>query len=158
MFGDSETLEAVVESPATALAAQVTAVDPNLADERVTAAVSAGITPGVSISGRVLHDVDGDGDVDEDQILQGVEVTLYVDAGNGFLRQSDVDNFGSLSTTTDASGYYEFTDLAPDQTYFVVVNSLTLGEHFEINGLLNSGFQAEHVWGCLLYTSPSPRD
>jgi len=131
----------------------VTFVEPILADERVTAAVSAGFADGVSISGRVLHDVNGDGSVGENQILEGVEVRLVRDAGDGFLREYDFQNGTSYNTTTDANGFYEFTDLEVGETYFVVVNSSTLGEHFEINGLLNENAIAEDVWGVQTYAS-----
>ena len=150
-LSDSDALGVIDASQIVAV--QATAVDSVVPDERVTAAVSVGFANGVSISGRVLHDVDGDGNVDENQALEGVEVTLVRDAGDGVLRQFDVDSYGSHNTTTDANGFYQFTDLEVGGTYFVVVNSLTLGEHFEINGLLNSNFSAEDVWGVQTYAS-----
>ena len=152
-LGDSDALGVVDASQIAAV--QATAVDPVLADERVTAAASAGFANGVSFSGRVFHDVDGDGNVDENQFLEGVQVTLFGDDGirDGILSQSDFDTADSLTTRTDANGFYEFTDLKVGETYFVVVNSLTLGEHFEINGLLNGNSVAEDVWGAQTYAS-----
>jgi len=111
--GDRDAFDVLDAARASELA---TFVDPMLADERVTAAVSAGFADGVSISGRVLHDVDGDGSVDENQILEGVEVTLVRDAGDGFLREFDFQNGTSYNTTTDANGFYEFTDLEVGET------------------------------------------
>ena len=148
-LGDSDALGLV--DAAQVAAVQETATGLVLVDEPL----SAGVSNGVSISGRVLHDVDGDGSVDENQILSGVEVTLFLDAGrgDGTLSQTDFAMAGSLTTTTDANGFYEFTDLRADETYFVVVNSLTLGEHLELNGLLNAGSVAENVRGVQTYAS-----
>ena len=58
-----------------------------------------------------------------------------------------------MSTTTDANGFYEFTNLFNQSTFFVVVNSSTLGEHFELNGQLNAGFSSEDVLGAQTYAS-----
>ena len=121
--------------------------------ERVTAAVSAGFDPGVSISGRVLHDVDGDGSVDENLILEGVEVRLYTDLGNGTFGNRDINDNGFFTEITNDRGEYEFTDLEVGKTYFIVVDSSTLGNHFELNHLLNGGHDAGDIWGVQTYAA-----
>ena len=152
-LGDSDALGVVGASQIAAV--QATAVDLVQADERVTAAASAGFNR--SISGRIFHDVDGDGSVDENQILEGVEVLLYIDTGidvgiSGVLEPTDAV-VQPMTTTTDANGFYEFTNLYSRATFFVVVNSSTLGEHFELNGQLNAGFSSEDVLGAQTYAS-----
>lgn len=121
--------------------------------ERVAAAVSAGFDPGLTISGRIFHDVNGDGSVAENEFLENVEVRLFKDLVNGMLTPKDVEANGEISTRTDANGYYEFSDLEINETYFVTVVSTTLGEHFELNGLLNPGFVAGDLWGVQTYAS-----
>ena len=124
------------------------------AAERVTAAVSAGFESGVDISGRVLHDVDGDGDVDEQLGLGGVEVRLYTDLRNELLGDRDLDNF-VYTTTTNEFGEYEFTDLQEGQTYFVVVNGSTLGNQLDYNFNIDAGqfFSNNDVFGEQTYAS-----
>ena len=121
--------------------------------ERVAAAVAAGFDPGLTISGRIFHDVNGDGSVAENEFLENVEVRLFKDLVNGMLTPKDVEANGEISTRTDANGYYEFSDLEINETYFVTVVSTTLGEHFELNGLLNPGFVAGDLWGVQTYAS-----
>ena len=122
--------------------------------ERVTAAVSIEINSVVSISGRVLHDVDGDGDVDEQLGLGGVEVRLYTDFGNELLGDGDLDNPVQTRTTSE-SGEYEFTDLEVGETYFVVVNGSTLGSQLDYNFNFdaNEFFNNNNVFGEQTYAS-----
>ena len=138
--------------------------------ERVTAAVSVGLDleSGVSISGRILHDVDGDGDVVDGEVvvdggnvvddgklgLEGVTVRLYIDGTSGTLGAGDLVN-GFFTTETDHNGFYEFSDLTLGDNYFVAVSSTTLSQHFAINNLINTdlGFTESNIWGVQTYAA-----
>ena len=134
--------------------AEVAAVSTDLQrSERVAQAVSITIGSGVDISGRILHDVDGDGAGDvvggENLILEGVEVRLYQDQSNGKLTNGDVQTNGFLTDFTDDQGKYEFNDLAAGNNYFIVVNSATLGA----NLTFNDGYDADDVIGVQTYAA-----
>ena len=138
----------------TAIDADEVAVASDLqSSERVTAAASAGFDSDISISGRVLHDVNGDGSVDENIGLAGVEVRLYRDlqsgVGEGVLDGLDNLAFGFVTETTDINGDYEFTDVGIGETFFVVVNSRDLANNIE----LNAGYTADDVWGVQTYAA-----
>ena len=77
-----------------------------------------------TITGTVLHDVDGDADITESGTLffAGATVRLFRDDGDGAIDPGDI--FVG-STLTDAAGAYSFTGLS-SSTYYVVVDSKTL--------------------------------
>ncbi len=66
-----------------------------------------------SITGNVSEDTDGNGTADV--AIPGVTITLYEDTnGDGVLSAAEISAQPSAPTdTTDASGNYSFTDLAP---------------------------------------------
>ena len=73
--------------------------------------IDAGYYEPASLGDYVWLDLDGDGEQDVSETgLEGVEVTLLDESGNIV-----------STTTTDANGFYEFTDLMPD-TYTVEVS------------------------------------
>ena len=126
----SETVDQIAEDDA--VATDLSSV------ERVTAAASFGFGNGPSISGRIFNDINGDGSIDEDVGLGGVNVLLI----NSLTRLS-------IDTETDELGNYEFTGLVPGQTYFIVVESTTLGNSLEFN----EGYSADDVWGEQTYAA-----
>ena len=100
--------------------------------------------PENTISGNVLHDVDGDGSItsaagNADGFNQAI-VHLYQDTNNN----NTLDDGDQLVATelTSSDGLYEFEDV-DNGSFFVVVDSRSLGAD---------------SYTCLLYTSPSPRD
>ncbi|WP_161635010.1 beta strand repeat-containing protein [Leptolyngbya sp. Heron Island J] len=86
------------------------------AENSLTVAISSASVE-YSISGQVRNDTDNDGDLnDADSGISGVTVALYDDP------EGDGDPTGSTeltTTTTDGSGNYSFTDLAPGN-YIVI--------------------------------------
>lgn len=97
------------------------------------------------ISGRVIEDVNGDGDLSEDVSIQGAYVYLYRDNGDGVMGFGD--SYLSFDVT-DSNGGYTFEDLNNSETYFVVVDSKTIA-----SGSLNSGYQSDDVWAEQTYGS-----
>ena len=96
-----------------------------------------GFTELGSIGSTVFHDANNDGIYDEadgDFPLEAVEVILTYPDGT------------TETATTNNMGMYEFTDLPLGETYTVTVNTDTVLD------------KEDGVTGCLLYTSPSPRD
>ncbi len=71
----------------------------------------------LSIGGHIFNDVQADGLITGDAGFNRVRVLLYQDGIDGFQRE----------VFTDASGYYEFTGLAAETDYFVVVDSRSIG-------------------------------
>ena len=150
-------LDQVVEADAIAVSSDVQS------SERITAATSAGFPSGVTLSGRIVNDVDGDGNIEGDGGLGGVEVLLYRDffddqeptqvsspfTTQGSLDQLDADFFGAISTTTDANGNYEFTEVGVGETFFIVVNSTTLAN--DVVG--NSVDSANKIFGEQTYAA-----
>jgi uncharacterized repeat protein (TIGR01451 family) len=71
------------------------------------------------ITGSVLNDLQGDGNLTAEVGVAGVTVDLYRDGGNGiFDRGGGDDMVATHGTTTDASGRYAFSQLEKG-TYFV---------------------------------------
>ena len=103
-------------------------------------------TPSYDISGTIYDDVDGDGDVFDDNVkVVGATVYLYVDAG--IVGEIDVADALVRTTTTDAGGSYSFTGLG-DSIYWVVVDSTTIDPDAGFNGGFSSGDAwAEQTYG-----------
>ena len=99
------------------------------------------------ISGAIYEDVDGDGNVlDDNQLLSGVSVYLYDDSGS-VTGEIDASDTWILSTTTDASGNYSFSGL-DDGTYWVVVDSKTVAPSAGFNPTFGQGdVWAEQTYG-----------
>lgn len=97
------------------------------------------------LSGRVLEDVDGNGDITENVGFFGADVYLYRDNGDGGIGIGDilVDQ-----TTTNAAGEYTFNGLQNGVVYFTVVDSKSL-----VSGALNAGYGSSDVWAEQTYGS-----
>ena len=67
-----------------------------------------------SLSGYVYEDVNKNGQKDDGEAgIQGVELTLWVWDGTQYIQTSK-------TATTDADGFYEFTNLCPFKTYQIL--------------------------------------
>ena len=100
------------------------------------------------ITGTIYEDVDGDGEVlDDNQLLTGVSVFLFDDHG-ALAGAIDASDSLIASTTTDAAGHYSFGELA-DQTYWVVVDSTTVSP----SAGYNPSFGLDDVWAEQTYGS-----
>ncbi len=90
---------------------------------------------GITISGHVYEDVNGDGDLSDKQPIQNVSLRLY-------------DSNGTLisSTSTNASGLYSFT-VSQNKTYFIAVDSTTVSP----SSGFNTGFSLNDVWAEQTY-------
>ncbi|ASJ75285.1 DUF4347 domain-containing protein [Granulosicoccus antarcticus] len=96
---------------------------------------------GLSISGTVYEDIDGDGDVlDDGTGSDGVDVGLYLDDGTVAGQIDAADSFVT-SGVTDGSGNYVFTGLS-NATYWVVVDSATI----DPNAGFNAGYLSGEAW------------
>jgi hypothetical protein len=79
--------------------------------------VDAGFFQFVNLGNAVWYDQNNNGTKDAtDPVIAGATVNLYVDANNDGI----ADGVSIATTTTDASGIYNFTGLKPD-TYIVAV-------------------------------------
>ena len=94
--------------------------------------VTINIREEFSISGRVAHDADLDGSIDNDTGFDDAVVYLYR-ANNGDIDLTNVTLVADTETETDGSFFfdqYEFNspgaNLSSDETYFVVVDSLSV--------------------------------
>ncbi len=70
-----------------------------------------------SISGHVYEDPNGDSQMGDRIAKSGVTVNLYQDGATGSVYRT---------TTTDANGYYKFSNLPVNQVYWVAVDSKTV--------------------------------
>ncbi|MFN8489126.1 MAG: SdrD B-like domain-containing protein [Caldilineaceae bacterium] len=90
----------------------------------------------VSLGNLVWYDTNNNGQVDTGEYgISGVKVSLYQDANSDGAYTPGVDTF-ITTTTTSASGYYSFTNLAPSSSlstrYLVVI----AGANFVSGGTL----------------------
>jgi hypothetical protein len=93
-----------------------------------------GFTTGGIIGDYVWQDDDGDGTQDESEAgINNVTVSLYLDVNGNGVYDSGTDTLYGSSITTDASGYYTFTNL-PANDYVVVVDTSTLPTGFTQTG------------------------
>jgi uncharacterized repeat protein (TIGR01451 family) len=76
------------------------------------------ITNMAGIGGAVFDDLTDDGLTVDDNLVSGVTVNLFLDGGNATFESGGGDDTLMGSTTTNASGEYEFTGLAAGD-YFV---------------------------------------
>ncbi|WP_146143546.1 GEVED domain-containing protein [Photobacterium phosphoreum] len=76
----------------------------------------------VDITGYIYDDVNGDSDLADKVGVSGVSVYLYTDDGD--MTPNAADGGPTLTTTTDADGYYAFVEI-PGLTYFVSPNPPT---------------------------------
>ena len=101
-----------------------------------------------TISGTIRHDVDGDADVAEGGTgtFRNVTVRLFRDDGDNVVEFSD-----SLvaTTTTNAAGVYTFANVADGYTYWVVVDSKTIGDPLDV--AYAGGFTIGDVWAEQTY-------
>lgn len=80
-----------------------------------------------SIGDTVFYDYNGNGMQDGGEGgISGITLNLYVDDGDGEFNPSGGTDDLVGSASTNASGYYEFTDLDPTETYWVDVVDGTL--------------------------------
>jgi len=83
-----------------------------------------------SLGDFVFEDSDGDGIQDADESgVEGVTVTLTGGGADGVIGTGDDDT--TATTTTDADGFYEFTNLNPGEEYKVTFEESTLPDGFE---------------------------
>ena len=97
-----------------------------------------------SIFGTVYEDLNGDANLGDAVGRGGVDVSLYLDGGDGSADGGD-DSLVA-TTSTDGSGNYSFTGLGSD-TYWVVVDSKTLSPSNPFNG----GDDQRDVWAEQTY-------
>ncbi|OBU37701.1 beta strand repeat-containing protein [Photobacterium phosphoreum] len=76
----------------------------------------------VDITGYIYDDINGDSDLADKVGVSGVSVYLYTDDGD--MTPNAADGGPTLTTTTDADGYYAFVEI-PGLTYFVSPNPPT---------------------------------
>ena len=108
------------------------------------ATVTLTITSANDISGTIYEDVDGDGDVLDDNVtVSGVTVDLYRDDGDG---SPDAGDSLVATTSTDGSGNYTFTNFAND-TYWVVVDSTDISPDAGFNFGTKDDVWAEQTYG-----------
>lgn len=102
---------------------------------------------GISISGTVYEDIDGDGGILDDGVgAVGVNVDLYLDDGTVAGEIDASDSFFNLATT-DGNGIYSFSGLG-DTTFWVVIDSATIDPNAGFNGGFSSGDAlAEQTYG-----------
>lgn len=104
------------------------------------------------ITGTVLNDLEGDGNLTADLAVAGVGVDLYRDGGNGVFDHGGGDDVvAAHGTTTDASGRYAFSQLG-NGTYFV---RLTPPDQFQVRAadvktVVITATEAEGVTGRLI--------
>ena len=96
-----------------------------------------------SLSGNVLEDVNGDGDLTGDSGVNNASVHLFLDDGDGVISAGDTL---FASTTTNGTGVYGFLNV-PTGDYFVVVDSKTIAPAAGFN----AGFNANDVWAVQTY-------
>ena len=143
----SATFSASLTTPV-AVGETITATATNLttnSTSELSAVVTA--TAGVSISGTLFHDVNGNANVTDDgasALFANVTsaVALYLDDGDLVIDSGD--SFVA-AVNTNASGQYTFNGLASG-TYYVVVNSRTLGA-----SAYNAPFTQANVWADQTY-------
>ncbi len=115
-----------------------------------TSEFSAGFTvagtPNSTISGSVVEDVDGDGDIlDDGTGVVGVQVWVFADQGNG---EPDAGDPVARTTVTDGSGDWSVT-VDTDGTYWVAVDSTDI----EPAAGYNVTFSRDDVWADQTYGS-----
>jgi acetyltransferase-like isoleucine patch superfamily enzyme len=128
---DSNPDQATGEAPVTTPATGANSGEPSQADDPT---IDAGYTPLVSIGDYVWIDADGDGVQDAGEApVPGATVTLL-----------DADGNTVASTTTDADGFYAFTDLDGGTDYTVQFpTEVTVdGIDYELTGPTQGGDDA----------------
>ncbi len=101
--------------------------------------VAAPVIAQNDISGSVLEDVNGDGNLGDAVARNNTQVRLYRDGGDG--QPDGVDDVFLSPTSTDPSGNYSFTSLSAG-TYWVLADSKTVTPSAGLNG----GFVQGDVW------------
>ena len=104
-----------------------------------------------SISGTIIHDIDGDANVAEElpaSRFAGATVRLYTD--NATVGTIEAGDTLVATTVTDASGNYSFTGLA-NGNYWVVVDSSTLNS----GAAYNAGYNSSWIWAEQTYGDDS---
>ena len=103
--------------------------------------------PPVSVGGIAWLDADGDGVRDSnEEILDGVTVKIY-----------DADGNLVATTTTDANGFYSFTDLQPDTAYTLAFTAPvgTKGTDMGIGSNDSVDSDVDELTGRVTITTPS---
>ena len=96
------------------------------------------------LTGSVVEDPDGDGDIADGVGRGSANVSLYLDGGDGL--PDGVDDSGVASTVTDAAGDYRFVDV-PDGIYWIAVDSKTVSP----SATFNAGQGQTDVWAEQTY-------
>ncbi|MDY7008585.1 MAG: SdrD B-like domain-containing protein, partial [Cyanobacteriota bacterium] len=92
--------------------------------------IDAGFFKKASLGDKVFFDTDGDGIQDPGEAgVEGVTVTLTGGGEDGVIGTGGDDT--TETTTTDADGMYEFTNLNPGEEYKVTFEESTLPDGFE---------------------------
>ena len=102
------------------------------------------------ISGSVLEDVNGDGNIGDGVGRGSATVSLYLDGGDGLA--DGVDDSVVTSSVTDGAGDYRFVDV-PDGTYWVAVDSKTVSP----SATFLAGQGQSDVWAEQTYGSAGAR-
>ena len=101
----------------------------------------------VDLSGAVLEDVDGDGDLADAVGLVGVAVAIWQDGGDGV--PDGVDDTLISGLLTGVAGDFAATGLADNQTYWVTADSRTVAPSAGFfSGYGQGDVWAEQSWGA----------
>ena len=97
----------------------------------------------------------------------GSDLTLYHDASNSYITNA----VGALKIATETSGIAVTIGHTTSETTvadnLTVTGNMSIGGNFDVSGTLDfsdsaltnvGDIQLDSITGCLLYTSPSPRD
>ena len=118
-------------------------LDVNFEDNGITRSVSQTMVAkaqgqSTTLSGTIFNDEEADGLTDGNSGFEDVSVILFEDTGSGYVQVA--------TDTTDASGRYEFLGLGTG-TYFVAVDSTTIGAGLTSDLLNEDRIWAEQTWG-----------
>ncbi len=101
---------------------------------------------GVVVEGKVVEDINGDGDISDGQGKNNVRFYIYQDDGDGTPNSSD------LFVSSRVTGKYNGNDgffacaLLKDKTYWLVINSKTIRK-----SSYNRGYNINHIWAEQTY-------
>ena len=112
-----------------------------------------------SLSGLVQEDTNGDGNGDTP--IAGVTITLRDENGNDIDSDPNTPGVQPTTTVTGDDGTYSFEGLAPGNFQVEETDLANFDSVSDVDGSNNNIIGDETpitVVGCLLYTSPSPRD
>ena len=92
-----------------------------------------------TLTGAVLEDVNGDGDLDDADGVDDAAVVVWLDGGDGLADGADDIRVGEVQTRADGS--FEIAGLGDQSTYWMAVDSTTVQP-----ATLGFGFGDDDVW------------